>query len=273
MNKGPGPRAPSHRLVGSKPSESARLWRRVLPLALLLMVMVAAYASDVGGLFSWETLLANHDRLMAFIGAHPVWSIAIFLIGYAAVVALSLPVAGIMTLGGGLLFGWAVGGVAAVIGATLGAVAIFLITRSSLGNLLAARAGPRLAALRAGFQANALSYLLFLRLVPLFPFWLVNVAPALLGMRLPGFVLGTFVGIIPGTFAYAFLGSGLEDILARKHAAYRACLAANPGNGAENCQIHLAPGDLLTSELLVAFFLLGVLALLPILFKRKRQEQ
>ena len=119
----------------------------------------------------------------------------------------------------------------AAINATVGATIIFLIAKTSLGEPMAARAGPWLGKLRAGFQENALNYLLFLRLVPLFPFWLVNLAPGLLGVRLPTYLLGTFVGIIPGTFAFAFAGVGLDSVIEAQRAAYQACLAKPPADG------------------------------------------
>ena len=104
------------------------------------------------------------------------------------------------------------GAVCAVIGATLGATALFLAARAGLGGL-AQRAGRFVAKLEAGFRADAFSYLLVLRLVPIFPFWLVNLVPALVGVRLATFVLATFLGIIPGSFVYTSLGNGLGSVV------------------------------------------------------------
>jgi uncharacterized membrane protein YdjX (TVP38/TMEM64 family) len=100
-----------------------------------------------------------------------------------------------------------------VIGATAGATVIFLIAKSALGDWLVRRAGRRAEKLAAGFCADAFNYLLFLRLVPLFPFWLVNLVPALCGVRLATFVAATALGIIPGTFAFAFLGASLDSAI------------------------------------------------------------
>jgi uncharacterized membrane protein YdjX (TVP38/TMEM64 family) len=112
-----------------------------------------------------------------------------------------LPGAAVLTLAGRFLFGWFWGGLASMIAATIGAVLVFLIARTALGEPLAARAGPWLAKLRQGFQEGAFNYLLFLRLVPIFPFWLVNLAPALLGVSFWTYTLATIIGIIPGSFA------------------------------------------------------------------------
>ena len=117
-----------------------------------------------------------------------------------------------MTIAGGFLFGAWIGGLCAVIGATLGATAIFLAARAGLGGL-AQRAGRFVGKLEAGFRADAFNYLLVLRLVPIFPFWLVNLVPALVGVRLPTYVLATFLGIVPGTFVYASLGNGLGSLV------------------------------------------------------------
>ena len=135
-------------------------------------------------------------------------SLLAFVALYAAAVALSLPGGAVLTMAGGFLFGWLLGGIASILAATIGASIVFLIARSALGEFLAARAGPWLSRFRQGFQDDAFSYLLFLRLVPIFPFWLVNLAPGLLGVGFATYVATTFLGIIPGTFAFALAGSG-----------------------------------------------------------------
>jgi uncharacterized membrane protein YdjX (TVP38/TMEM64 family) len=123
-----------------------------------------------------------------------------------------VPGAAILTIAGGFLFGTWVGGLCAVIGATLGATAIFLAARAGLAGL-AHRAGRFVGKLEAGFRADAFNYLLVLRLVPIFPFWLINLVPALVGVRLPTYMLATFLGIVPGTFVYASLGNGLGSLV------------------------------------------------------------
>jgi uncharacterized membrane protein YdjX (TVP38/TMEM64 family) len=107
------------------------------------------------------------------------------------------------------------GGSLAVIGATIGATLLFLAARTALGDFLRAKAGPSLAAFEAGFRENALSYLLVLRLVPAFPFFLVNLAPAFLGVPLGTYVVGTLLGILPATFVFASIGAGLGAVFDR----------------------------------------------------------
>jgi uncharacterized membrane protein YdjX (TVP38/TMEM64 family) len=127
--------------------------------------------------------------------------------------AFSVPGAVWMTISGGFLFGPVAGTAVSVVGATLGALALFLAARYALGDILRAKAGPALRKMEAGFNENALSYLFVLRLVPLFPFWLVNLVPALLMVKLGTFVFATFFGIIPGTLVFALVGSGLGSLL------------------------------------------------------------
>jgi uncharacterized membrane protein YdjX (TVP38/TMEM64 family) len=154
-----------------------------------------------------------------------------------------------------------------VIAATIGATLIFLVAKSSLGEALAAKAGPWIAKLKDGFQENALSYLLFLRLVPAFPFWLVNLAPALLGVPLGTYVLGTLLGIIPGTAAFSIAGAGLGSVVEAQNQIYKACVEKNGANAATMCDYRIDTSALVTRELLIAFAVLGVVALIPVVLK------
>lgn len=239
--------------------------KRFLPLAVLAAVMAVVFAMGWHKYLSLESIAANRDALQALIARNWLLAYLGYIGIYAAAVAVSIPGALILTLSGGLLFGWLLGGLAAVTGATLGAVALFLIARSAFGETLAARAGPWLAKLRDGFQENALSYLLFLRLVPAFPFWLVNLAPALLGVPLGTFVVGTFIGIIPGTFAFASAGASLDSVIANAKGAYDACLVAK---AASECTLGITAKSLVSRELVIAGALLGVAALIPIALKK-----
>ncbi|MEC9368983.1 MAG: VTT domain-containing protein, partial [Pseudomonadota bacterium] len=141
----------------------------------------------------------------------------------------------------------------------------------SFGEALAARAGPWLGKLRAGFQENALNYLLFLRLVPLFPFWLVNLAPALLGVPLLTYVIGTLIGIIPGTFAFSYAGVGLDSLIEAQQRVHQECVAQQASNPALQCHFTLDPSALVTKELLIAFAGLGAVALIPVVLRKFRK--
>jgi uncharacterized membrane protein YdjX (TVP38/TMEM64 family) len=160
--------------------------------------------------FSLEALKAYRQNLHALMAEHPLLAPVVYVLVYVATVAVSFPGAGFLTIVGGFLFGAMFGTALALVGATAGATLVFIIARSSLGDLLARRAGSRMQRLRDEFQREGFSYLLFIRLVPIFPFWLVNLAAALVGMRVAPFVAATLLGILPFTVVLAWFGSGLE---------------------------------------------------------------
>jgi uncharacterized membrane protein YdjX (TVP38/TMEM64 family) len=188
--------------------------KRLAPLLLLGAAIAAAYAFGLQRQLSWPALAANQSALRGFVAAHPLASAAGYVAIYAAAVGLSLPGGAVLTVSGGLLFGVALGAFLAVIGATLGAILLFLVARYALFELLSRKAAPLMARIRPGLERNGFSYLLALRLLPIFPFWLVNLAPALAGMRLAPYAAATFLGIIPGTVVFASIGAGVGDILA-----------------------------------------------------------
>ena len=186
--------------------------RRLLPLGLLVAAWIVFMLAGGYRCLTFSALAQNRDWLCGLVQQWGVLAAFVYIMVYATLVALSVPGAAILTIAGGFLFGTWVGGLGAVVGATLGATAIFLAARAGLGGL-AQRAGRLVGKLEAGFRADAFNYLLVLRLVPIFPFWLVNLVPALVGVRLPTYVLATFLGIVPGTFVYASLGNGLGSLV------------------------------------------------------------
>jgi uncharacterized membrane protein YdjX (TVP38/TMEM64 family) len=201
-----------------------------------------------------------------FVSQHGVLAVLAYVGIYAAAVSLSLPGAAFLTVAGGFLFGLVIGAAAAVIGATLGATVIFLVARTALGEPLLKRAGPRASQLAQGFRADAFNYLLFLRLVPAFPFFLVNLVPAFAGVTLSTFVAATTLGIIPAALVYAFAGTGLDSVIAAQKTSYDVCVAA----GRADCRLAFNAGDVLTPELIGALIALALLALAPVLVKRLR---
>ncbi len=242
-------------------------FRQWAPLAAFVLAGVAAFALGWHDHLTLERIVANRHELKVLLAEHRTLAPVIYVLVYAVVIALSVPCGLVLTLTAGLLFGWFVGGLLATIAATIGAIIVFLIARSSLGEPLMRKAGPGIAKLRDGFRENAFSYLLCLRLVPVFPFWLVNLAPALLGVPLRTYTLATVVGIIPGAFAFASAGAGLDSIIAAAKAEYAACIAAK---GAAACKLTINAEALMTKELVLAFVLLGLVALLPAALKAWR---
>lgn len=241
---------------------------------LLLAVLVAIPCVVIA--MGWHEILTlkmvglNYEALRLSIAANLIAALALYVTIYVGVVALSLPGATVLTLAGGLLFGWKIATPVTVAAATAGATIVFLVARSSLGTVVASRVGPWLARLREGFSENALSYLLFLRLVPAFPFVVVNLAAAVLGVPLRTYVLGTFLGIIPGTTAIAVVGAGLGSVIKAQNRSYHACLATTPANPDVACPYRIDTSVLVTKELILALVLLGIVALIPVALKKWR---
>ena len=190
----------------NKPNNSGSLIKRLVPLGVIAALLLVGYFSGVHTYLSPDTLSENKAALDAFVQNNFVLAMGTYLIIYIVAVSISFPGASFLTIAGGAIFGWLVGGTLTIFGATIGASIIFLVAKTSLGDFLAEKAGPRMSKLRDGFQKDAFNYLLTLRLAPVVPFWITNLAPAFFGMDLGRYALATFLGIIPGTYAYSFIG-------------------------------------------------------------------
>ena len=226
--------------------------RKVIPLLILLAGLALVFGFGLDRYFSIEVLRENHADLQAFVDRHPVYAPILFCLVYATSTALSVPGGALLTVVGGFLFGTVFGTIFSVTGATIGATLLFFAARTAFADLLRARAGSGIERMRARFRENALSYMLFLRLIPAFPFFVVNLAPAFLGVPLSVYVLGTFVGIIPGSLVYTLVGSGLGEFFERDEA--------------------LSLSSVLTPEILLGLTGLAVLALVPVVYKRLRKH-
>jgi uncharacterized membrane protein YdjX (TVP38/TMEM64 family) len=239
-------------------------WRRWVPLALLALAAALVFATGWYRYLSLETVVRNRTALALLVEAHFALALAAFLAIYITTVSLSIPGALLLTIASGILFGWLAGGLTVMVGATVGGTITFLIAKSVCGEYVVRRAGPRLSRIVRGFRADAFSYLLFLRLVPLFPFVLVNIAPALVGVPLRTFVTATALGVIPATFVFAGIGAGLDSAIRAQEIVYRACIDA----GRPDCRLDFDASAAATPELIAALIALGVLALVPVLIKR-----
>ncbi|UPY35681.1 VTT domain-containing protein [Sediminicoccus sp. KRV36] len=186
-----------------------RFW---LVLAVVAIILVLR-ATGLGSLLSLDTLARHREALGGFVAQNFLLAGLGFVVVYAVAVALSVPGAIILTLAGGFLFGAFIGTLLTVLGATIGATLVFLFARTIFGENALDRFGAPAQRLAEGIRRNAASYLLVLRLVPLFPFFLVNLVPAFVGVKLPVYVLTTFFGIMPGTFVFSLTGAGLGSIL------------------------------------------------------------
>jgi uncharacterized membrane protein YdjX (TVP38/TMEM64 family) len=222
----------------------ARLW----PIAVLALAIGAVFALDLDRFLSFAALREHREALTAFVADHRVIAALCFSGVYALAIALSVPGGAVLTIAGGFMFGSLLGTGLVVVAATLGATLLFLIAKTALGDPLRAKTGPFLKRMEAGFQQDALNYLLVLRLIPLFPFWIVNLVPAFLGVPLTTYALGTFIGIIPGCFVYASVGNGLGAVF--------------DAGGTPDLTIIFKP------EILLPIIGLSLLALIPVVYKK-----
>ena len=192
----------------------ARRWLRYAPIAVIGVgaLLALIFGRDY---LSWETLTENRDALVAWREDNIVRAALVYLVGYAIVVAFSIPGAVWMTIAGGFVFGLVPATLMTTVAATIGATAVFLAARTSLRDTLRARAGGWLKRLDREFEEGEISFLLVIRLVPIVPFFIANLAPAFLNVRLVNFVWTTFVGIIPGTAVFASVGAGLGGVIDR----------------------------------------------------------
>jgi uncharacterized membrane protein YdjX (TVP38/TMEM64 family) len=218
------------------------VWKKVLILAIFAVAVAAFFYFDLKRFLTLEELKANRDSLLAFTESNYAAAVGLYIVSYAVVTGASLPGAVILTLAGGFLFGSVLATVYVNLGATTGATLAFLAARYLLRDWVESKFGSRLGAIQEGFRQNAFSYLMTLRLVPLFPFFLVNLVSGLTHVSAATYVAATSMGIIPGSFVYAYAGRQL---------------------GTLNSLAEIA-----SPRVLLAFTLLGVLALVPVLYRK-----
>ncbi|WP_422372396.1 TVP38/TMEM64 family protein [Hoeflea sp.] len=233
------------------------VWKKFLPIGVVAVGLGAGYAAGLQDYLSLSALANQRDTLKAFVADHRIGSALGFVVLYALAVAFSFPAASILTIFSGFLFGWLLGGALTAVAATLGATAIFLAAQSAFGDVLRKRAGPFAAKLADGFAKDAFGYLFVLRLAPVFPFFIMNIAPAFFDIRLRTYVSATFLGILPGTFAYAWLGQGLDSVIVS---------AAEAGR-----EVSIA--DLVTPQITIAFAGLAIVAAIPTIIRKLRARK
>lgn len=220
--------------------------KRFAPLIVIFVLLGIGYATGLHKYLSLDAVAENKAAIDSFVSNNFILAMGAYMLIYIVAVSLSFPGASFLTIAGGGIFGWAIGGTLTIIGATIGASIIFLIAKTSIGDYLAEKAGPRMHKLRAGFQEEAFNYLLTLRLAPVVPFWITNLAPALFGMDLFRYALATLIGIIPGTYAYSFIGQQV---------------AASVG------------GDDITQKVTLGLGALALASVIPILVKWMRRKK
>ena len=224
---------------------------RLLPALLLLGGLAAAWAFGLPDYLSCAGLRDNRAWLLKGVAENYPLTLALFFLVYVLAVALSLPGGAVLSVAAGFLFGTLPATILVVFAGTLGAVILFIAARTAFAEVLKARVGPWLDKVQREFLAEGFSYLLFLRLVPLFPFFVVNLVPAFLGISLRSYALATLIGIIPGTFIFASVGAGLGSIF----------------DSGGTCSLE----NILTVQVLISLIGLALLALLPVGYRKWRQ--
>lgn len=220
---------------------------RFLPLLLIILALLSAFYFKLFHYLNFETLQQYHQILYQWTNKNYALAVISFILIYIFAIAISIPGAIFLTLTGGFLFGLLWGTIYVMISATIGATLLFLAVNTAIGKWLENRATPWIKKMELGFKRDAFYYLLTLRLIPLFPFWLVNIVPALLNIPLRIFISATLIGIIPGTFIYVSVGNGLNHIF--------------EVGGKLNL------GIIFTPPILLPLMGLAILSLLPVVYK------
>ncbi len=221
--------------------------RRFMPLLMLGCLAAAGFVLLRGT--SWDSLARHQGQLTDWVDTHPVGSAALFLLAYVLTAALSLPQAALLTVAGGLLFGAVLGCALTVTGATVGASILLVVVRAAFARTLSGQRHRIPEHVRMRLERDGFSYLLALRLVPLVPFWVVNLAAAVAGIRLAVFAPATLLGIAPASFVLSSIGSGVGGILAK--------------GGTPDLSV------LFTPRILLPLIGLAVLSMLPVLIRRR----
>lgn len=230
-----------------KTKSGTSIWVRLWPVYVIAAGLIAAWAFGLFDYLSIETLQRQNATLQAFVDQNIFMAVGAYILVYALATVFMVPGALWITIAGGLLFGLFGGSAATVVGATLGASTLFLAAKTSLGKTLQERAGGFVKRMEKGFQEDAISYMFALRLLPLVPFPVANIAPALLGAKFRDYVLTTALGIVPGVIAYTWIGASLGATFDRGET-----------NSLLDAVANFAP----------AFLALAVVALLPVIYKK-----
>jgi uncharacterized membrane protein YdjX (TVP38/TMEM64 family) len=221
-------------------------WKRLLLLLALAIVVIVFFQTDLASQLNLESLQENRDQLQSFVSDNFLISVLIYILAYAAIISFSLPGGAVMTITGGFLFGWW-GLPMTVVGATIGATINFLLARYIIGDWVQTKYAKQLEKFNAELEKNGKNYLLSIRFVPAFPFWLVNLLSGLTKLRTIDYIWATTLGIIPGTAAYTFAGIELMQV--------------------DSLSDVLSPG------LIIALLLLALLSIAPTIWKKLRAKK
>jgi len=228
-------------------------YKRYFPVVMILVLALVGYLTGLIDYLSFEEIKRNREILRESVSEHPYLTPVVYIFFYIFITTLALPVDVLLSMIGGFLFPQPYCTIFATLGASIGAMFLFLATRTAFGGFLKNYAGPHLKKMESGFQENAVYYLFFLRFIPIFPFWLVNIAPAFLGIPFITFAWTTLIGTIPAAFAFTEAGTGLGVLF--------------------DSDKELTLSTILNEEIKLSLIVLGLFALVPLLVKAVRLKR
>ena len=221
------------------------LYKRLLLLLIIVAAVILIQYSGLRGIFTYENFKIYKDHIAELVSGHYLLSVIIYTAGYIIMTALSIPGAALLTLAGGYFFGL-VGIIYVNIGATCGAAGAFLASRFIIGSWVQEKYALRLESFNRETAAHGYNYLLMLRFIPVFPFFLINLLAGITSIPLSTFVWTTSVGIIPGSFAYIYAGT--------------------------QAGIIQEPKDILSWKFISALILLALISLIPVIIKKFKKS-
>ncbi len=220
--------------------------KKIIIIIVFVLIITAIRFFNLDTYFTFENLKAQKEVLTNFVNANYISSIIIFVSLYITAVAFMLPIATVLTLSGGFLFGSLLGVFYVNIGATLGAVLAFLFARYIIGGKVQAKYEKQLSKFNKELETNKYQYLFSLRFLPIFPFFLVNFLCGVTKLDLKTFTITTALGILPGSFVFTYAGSQIASINSIK--------------------------DIFSKNILYAFVLLGLITLMPVIIKKFKKQ-
>jgi uncharacterized membrane protein YdjX (TVP38/TMEM64 family) len=238
------------------------------PLLLIVAIGIAAFAFGLGDYLSLSWIIQARGALIGYVEDNPALATAAYIGVYMLAVVFSVPGGSVFTVVGGIMFGGFAGGLITTVGAVLGSLGVFLVTRTALAGWTKRRMtqlGPRINAIAEGFRENAFSLLIVLRLIPVMPYWASNALPAIFGVSVATFVVATTIGLLPWTVSFAFFGAALEDIVAAQELANPGCAEAG------TCEVSMS---VFSSPSVLTGFVIAILALVPVVihwWRRRRR--
>ncbi len=254
----------------SREGSPRRAWLRWLPLAVLLALSLGIAAAGGSRLFDLDRLSEARAALQAAVAEDRARAIGLMSLVFVSGVVVSIPAVTVaLTALSGLLFGMLTGALISIGSATTGAMIVFSIGRLAAGDLIRRRAGPRLGRFAEGFRRDGFGYVLTLRLLPIFPFWMTNLTPAAFGVSFRSFFLATMLGLTPGAFIFSGLGAGLDELFTAREATRAACLEA----GGTDCAVGLDLRSLVSPTLIAALAGLAAFALLSVYLRRRLERR